>query len=240
MNDICESIFYKVKTLPESVVQQDKLCQKWLLWKIHTKRTFLKTVDGSCAHSMVEKTRVSHLSCCYMLNFPLVWRQQKVIPWLHPITGSSFLLLCHSLPGLQVCCLSCMWGVLLSVSTDIPLTKNKLLCEEMGRENAWGLVSCSLGTGVSDGWGSEEWEISYLCYCRKLSSSVSLGQYSMLQKKQRHTEQNGAMACCDTTATCHPGKHFCPKYHQFALWANTAGCLFRWPKPSPSSLRHCS
>ena len=74
MNDIYESFFRKVKILPEPVVWQGKACfaRNGFWWKMHIRRTFLKLVDGSCADSVVEKTRISYLRCCYMLNFPLV------------------------------------------------------------------------------------------------------------------------------------------------------------------------
>lgn len=113
---------------------------------MHISRTFLKPVGGSCAHSVLEKTRISHPGCCYMLNFPLVWRQGKMIPWLYSITGGSFPLLCHSSPALQVCSSSCRWDALLAVTTDMSSAKKKLFWEEMGKG------------GRLEGWWAAAWE----------------------------------------------------------------------------------
>lgn len=60
INDIYKSIFCKVKILPETVVWQGESCfaTKGFWWKMHVRRIFLKPVDGSCAHSVVAKTRI--------------------------------------------------------------------------------------------------------------------------------------------------------------------------------------
>lgn len=178
---------------------------------MHIKRTFQKVVDGSCAHSVVEKTRISHgllhvkFPSSMKTRWPLVCTpSQEVHSHSCATAHHPFRCAARAICGMSFW----LW----------PLT-----CLHP-KSNCFGRI-CE--GGRFKGWWASTWgqlrvmdegvrkaNVSHFCHCRKPSSSFSSCQYMMLQRKKTKTWQTkqGNGMLWHHSHTYSPGNRFFPEY----------------------------
>lgn len=133
-----------------------------------------------------------------------------MIPWHYPIT-----------PVPQLDSWSCLWDVVLVVTTDILSRKGNFFGSRWrsGKLECWWAAPWGQ-VGVMDE-GELKRNIRHFCHC-----------------KERHDEQTRATACCDTTATCHSGNHFCHKCEPDCTLSQHSWSLFQMVQLSPILVAH--
>lgn len=141
----------------EVVVWQESVCfaRNGFRWKIHYGRTFLRLVDGSCAHTDQNFQP-------QVLRFPPIWSQHQLILWLCPTVGGS---------GTLVSQLDSPSVVLLQLSGDVWLVMIICIISIFWKQG--GLRNGELEIGVSDWEAVGNKSLKHFCHCRKLPLSVS-------------------------------------------------------------------